>query len=229
MTEPLQCAYFYLTLFSMMSSRMGHVIITIERLFYIVWPYSHQRMVTFSSTVVILILSWTVSLLTALYIVLDCQNGINFFTLGVSVIDPCAHFVQLIVMSSMYAHIVVITRRQIQAIKKNRVGGVLSDKPLSNMRQNWNTIRMPVRVFVGFFSLVTPIVCANVYNFVVDPSLDLFALYWYEILEQISFFHTWTNFFVYAIWDREFRSTLKNFLTNIGHRSWRRSVHPENK
>ncbi|BFZ08363.1 hypothetical protein BsWGS_11402 [Bradybaena similaris] len=220
----LLCVYFFASSFSMVSSRCFHLIISIERWMYIAWPFVHQRLVTCKSATWCLVLLWIVSLLTGVHVIIECT--VTEFLVGFGTVDSSVHFAVGIIMLVIYVHIATIIRRQSMAVCQSRTIGTANPVYTTNGGVSWNIIRLPITVLGSFFLLVTPIVCINIYSLVIiDRTRHLLDYKIREACKLASYLHTWSNFFVYVLQDKEFRSVLNAYVTKVNRVYRSRKIH----
>ncbi|CAG5131326.1 unnamed protein product [Candidula unifasciata] len=223
----LQCMCLYLSFCSMICSRCCHLVVSVERWLYIAWPFVHPRVITTKSTICCLIFVWMISMLSGLQSITDCRYSYVEFMIGYATVDASVHFVAGGLMLAIYVHIGYIIGRQSVAIFKSRLAANSNDTGTINRRITCNIIRLPVTIFGTFFLFVTPFVIDNFYVYVIIGSPSFYRNnIAYDVLRVISLFHTWINFFVYVLQDKDFRSVLKCCLIKIGKGILRGRIHP---
>lgn len=220
----LLCVYFFASSFSMVSSRCFHLIISLERWLYIAWPFVHQRLITCKSAAWCLVLLWVGSFLSGIHVIIECSE--DEFLFGFGTIDSSVHFAVSVTMLVIYIHIGTIIRRQSLAICRSRAVGTDGTVIMTNARIGWNIIRLPVTVLGSFFLLVTPTVCVNIYTFVImDRAIHCLDYGLREAFKIVSFLHSWANFFVYVLQDKEFRAVLNTYFIKVNRGCRSRKVH----
>ncbi|CAG5128917.1 unnamed protein product [Candidula unifasciata] len=224
----LQCMCLYLVFCSLICSRFGHLVVIVERWLYIAWPFVHQRVITTKSTICCLIFVCMISMLSGVHVITDCGNSRVEFMIGYATVDVYIHFVVSGLMLVIYVRIGFIIRRQSVAILKFQLTAN-SSVGNPNRRMTWNIVRLPITIFGTFFLSVTPFVVGNIYVYVLIGNPSYYRNYTaYDVLRIISLFHTWTNFFVYVLQDKDFRTVLKCYLIKIGNAVLRPKIYPVN-
>lgn len=214
-----ECISYFLAMFSVVSNIGNHLVISLERWFYIALPFTYQRIVTRRITALCLVSVWIISSLVNFNIFLD-NCGLQHFTTSVNlgIISPVFHFTLTFLMFVIYSHITFITYRQMHCINKIRVAcafvgtqDVLKTRTL--VATKWRSVRMLVVVFGTFFVCVTPGVCSDLYAYVYDN--NFYVGFVAQFVDFLWVSHCFLNFCIYAVQDRMFRIALKQCLLKI--------------
>lgn len=227
----LVCLQTFLTMCSLLSSHCSHLFISAERWLYIARPYLHQRIVTRRTCACTVLISWIVSCAASAKTLINCEPRGHTEMVNMGIADPCVHFLLSIAMFSIYAHIAVITRRQIRTIKTlTNVSdpNIFSDKEkiLISLRRMWSTVRMLVTVSGTYFLFLTPQVSINIYIYT-NRDFQLYSSAMAQCVRVLTLLHSYFIFLIYARQDKDFKYALGKFWAKIGLNCCNRQVSPD--
>lgn len=201
------------------------LLVSIERWLYIAQPFLHQRLFSRRVTVCGLLTAWLLPLIINIDILIVPDSDFEaLINVKLTTEFPIIYFVVCFVLCSIYVHLALILRYQIRAISKTRPAGVFTvsnqnesvrtfNVDMVTLKENWKCVRLLVTVFGAFFLLMTPGISLHIYEGSVV--VGLYYPHIRNICNQLTYFHSCVNFFVFAAQDKEFRHILSGYIKRV--------------
>lgn len=229
----LQRVYVFFISFSLVCNQLNHLMISVERWLYICHPYLHQRVVINKVVAAGVILTWVIPFAFSFNLLLTyCGFEDQVYRFQFSILISFLHFSLSFSQFIIYGHITLITRQQRRRINKARVVSISgdengSDKITINALNTWKEVRMFVIVFGSYFLFETPWIAVNIYAYTVD-SLEMYSSDYVRVAVLFSLFQCYSNFVTYAVFDKDFREMLKQWLKRACSLPHCAKIHPVN-